>query len=440
MNIKIHRGTQEIGGNCLEVSTARTRILVDFGLPLVDPKDKTKRLEIPRFDKRTPKEFLDMGILPDIPGLYSNGSSCGIDGILISHPHQDHYGLLGKVRKDIPVYLAESAKKIIDVSDIFGPVKIQIANSRFIHDKKQFAVGDIKITPYVMDHPAFESMGFLIDADGKKLYYSGDFRAHGRKSNLFNRFIENPPKNTDILLMEGTVLGSSRHESLSESQIENKIIETANKYTGVKLISASGQNIDRIVSFYKAAIRTQSILVIDLYMAYILDTLCWPTIPYPSANFPLLKILYTHEMAKKLENAGKKEYLFKWNRFKIKPAEIGKKPGKAFVFYRNSLSRYIRNINNFSDAVMIYSMYSGYMKEPSYLQTREFLNRYGIKTEEIHTSGHVSLQDLKKFTSALKPKVLVPIHTFAPEDFDSLWPSMNRLKDRQSYTADQILS
>jgi ribonuclease J len=41
MNFKIHRGTKEIGGSCVEVSTANTRILLDFGMPLVN-KDRSE--------------------------------------------------------------------------------------------------------------------------------------------------------------------------------------------------------------------------------------------------------------------------------------------------------------------------------------------------------------------------------------------------------------
>ena len=42
MNFRIHRGTDEIGGNCIEISTKKTRVIFDFGMPLVD------------FDKKTP--------------------------------------------------------------------------------------------------------------------------------------------------------------------------------------------------------------------------------------------------------------------------------------------------------------------------------------------------------------------------------------------------
>jgi len=36
MNLTIHRGTKEIGGTCIELQTTESRIIIDFGLPLVD--------------------------------------------------------------------------------------------------------------------------------------------------------------------------------------------------------------------------------------------------------------------------------------------------------------------------------------------------------------------------------------------------------------------
>jgi ribonuclease J len=36
MTFTIHRGASEIGGSCVEVCIARTRIVVDIGIPLVN--------------------------------------------------------------------------------------------------------------------------------------------------------------------------------------------------------------------------------------------------------------------------------------------------------------------------------------------------------------------------------------------------------------------
>ena len=45
MNLIIHRGTHEIGGTCVEITTDETRIIIDLGMPLADPRDKKKKLK-----------------------------------------------------------------------------------------------------------------------------------------------------------------------------------------------------------------------------------------------------------------------------------------------------------------------------------------------------------------------------------------------------------
>ena len=42
-------------------------------------------------------------------------------------------------------------------------------------------IGPFRITPQLVDHSAFDAYALLVEADGKRVYYSGDFRAHGRK-------------------------------------------------------------------------------------------------------------------------------------------------------------------------------------------------------------------------------------------------------------------
>jgi ribonuclease J len=59
----------------------------------------------------------------------------------------------------------------------------------------------------------------LIEAEGKRILYSGDFRTHGRKSALVDRFMAAPPSNIDVLLMEGTNLGSDK-SCVTESDLE----------------------------------------------------------------------------------------------------------------------------------------------------------------------------------------------------------------------------
>ena len=43
--LKIHKGTDEIGGSCIELSTNNTTILLDYGTPLVGLLMENDRLE-----------------------------------------------------------------------------------------------------------------------------------------------------------------------------------------------------------------------------------------------------------------------------------------------------------------------------------------------------------------------------------------------------------
>ena len=69
LGFKIHRGTKEIGGSCVEVWTENTRILLDFGMPLV--KDG-KEFDFRKYKTLNANELIKIGILPDIEGLYDN--------------------------------------------------------------------------------------------------------------------------------------------------------------------------------------------------------------------------------------------------------------------------------------------------------------------------------------------------------------------------------
>jgi len=67
---------------------------------------------------------------------------------------------------------------------------------------KSFEIGPFCITPFLVDHSAYDSYSFLIEAGGKRLFYSGDFRAHGRKASLVEKLIETPPIDIDTLLLK----------------------------------------------------------------------------------------------------------------------------------------------------------------------------------------------------------------------------------------------
>src|ERR1700733_11328325 len=107
ITVTIHRGSNEIGGNCVEIATTNSRVVLDVGMPLSEmmAAGSGKRQKLDRDD------LIQRGIILPVSGLFSSGAK--IDGILLSHAHGDHFGLIEFTLPEIPVYLSQGASKML---------------------------------------------------------------------------------------------------------------------------------------------------------------------------------------------------------------------------------------------------------------------------------------------------------------------------------------
>ena len=271
MKIKIHRGAKEVGGSCVEISSGTSTIIVDLGLPLDFNGEKSTKACLPNSVQHL---------------LHQSGKS--IVGVLLSHPHLDHYGLAGELPPEIPVYCSKASWDLMNATARFSPNNYSLPTVEHFEAWKNFQLGTFTITPYLMDHSAFDSYGFLISTAGKNIFYSGDFRGHGRKSKLLARLPHSLPE-IDALLMEGTLVGNRSNEiQASESDLEDEFVKIIEQTQGITLVTTSSQNIDRLVTIFKAAKRCNRMFVIDFYTAEILDILKQYA-RLPNAAWPRIK-------------------------------------------------------------------------------------------------------------------------------------------------------
>lgn len=430
MKFKIHRGTKEIGGSCVECWTENTRILIDFGMPIVD--NDGKEFDFSQYKSLSSKELVSEGVLPNIKGLYDNSESI-IDGVIISHPHQDHYGLVNYINNDMQYYLGEATLKIIELNNLFTPQEIHLKNTNFFEKSKQFHIGDISITPYWADHSAFDSYSFLVEANGKSIFYSGDFRSHGRKANVFRWFTHNAPQNVDYLLLEGTTISRESKPFKTETEIENELIELFKQKSKINLILTSGQNIDRIVSIYRACLSTNKILVVDVYIAKILKELSkFAKIPYPSKKFENLRVVFSYFTNKRLKENGNVSVLYEFKEYKITKEEIKNQAKNIVMIVRTSMQKDLENINDIEGGNLIYSLWEGYLNKSGTKKFVDYLLNRKFTLHKIHTSGHADTDTLKKMVEAIKPKNIVPIHTFGADKYKDIFTqSIVELKDEE---------
>lgn len=388
------------------------RIILDMGLPL--------------------KSEHDTG-LPDISGLTAPDDS--LLGIFISHPHPDHYGLLEKITAPVPVYMGDAARRIInaEVNALFTPLpSMGEVKPKIYRDKIPIHMGPFTITPYHIDHSAYDSYCLLVKAEGKRLLYSGDIRGHGRNSDLFREFINNPPMDIDVLICEGTQIGRNPNFAYpDEHSVEDKMAEFFGKTKGMSLVWCSSQNIDRLISVWRATQRAKRKLILDMYTAEIIRM----------ANDDSLPGLHKERVRVFLPSSQKQRIVREkyfhipkpYYPYRIYPEALAGAAPTSVMFFRPSMLQDMKRAKCLRGASLVSSLWSGYL--PRHKKYLDEMQNMGIRQIHIHTSGHATVDELRQFVEAIPTSRVVPIHLEDREGFADLSSKVELRNDHEWWNA-----
>jgi len=352
--------------------------------------------------------------------------------VCISHAHADHFGLLKYIDAKIPVHISETADTLIEtIADFIGKETPVIKKPVYFEEDprehkiyKTIISGDIEITPNIVDHAVPGAFAFLVKGGGKSMFYTGDFRSHGKKSKYFYRFVKYiAPSNVDYLLMEGSTLSREYKKTISESALETQFLNLFDVYKGINLIYTSSQNIDRLVSIYRACRKRKKIFVIDIFVAAILLNLAklGYNISRPAKDWGGIRVFYPYKHCKML---GKSErlkslYLYPPKAYHISKEKISKRQDDIVMLTRPSMTG-IEKID-LKSGNFIFSQWAGYKNDE---RTKKFISRLenmGFNVIDIHTTGHADTKTLQKMVGAVLPKELIPIHTFEAQKYPEIF-------------------
>jgi ribonuclease J len=307
------------------------------------------------------------------------------DGVVVSHYHSDHAGLINKV--DCPVYMGEATHKIMQAMDE-NTGKKSSYYYKLYHSGKRFNIGEISITPYLCDHSAYDSYMLLFEAGGRRILYTGDFRFHGRKSS--DRLLYELPKRVNTLIYEGTNVGRNATYT-TESELEDNAANIMQEYNNKPIfVLQTTTNIDRLVTFYKASTKAKRRVYMDYKQARIVKCIGNKNIPQPD--------------------------IFN-NVFEIKPKQFYK-DANFTMFVRQSMLGYIKALAqhcNFNGGVLIYSMWQGYKEDKGMQDFFNGIEELGITIKVLHTSGHASPEDIKLLKHTVVAAEYKMVHTEATE-------------------------
>ena len=240
-DIKIYNGNQ-IGGCITVISSSKAKVMIDFGenLPGAEAAD-------PAFDWEAES----------------------IDAVLFTHYHGDHIGRFKEIPRSVPVYMGKVTRQVMTTIAKYtkDTDALQILQDdtrvRKIKAAQPFAIQDIRITPYLVDHSAFDAYMYLLETPDKTILHTGDFRGHGHRGNkllqMINTYIRrNGTRIVDVLLIEGTMLSRLTEKVYSEADMLKDCIRLFKEHRYVFLICSS-TNADTLATFYQAARRNQNV-------------------------------------------------------------------------------------------------------------------------------------------------------------------------------------
>ena len=218
--IRIIRGTSQIGGIVTEIRKEDHRLLIDLGANLPGTKD-------PGID--------DDELAYKVFG--GGADEVKTDAVLFTHYHGDHVGLKAQIPEDIPMYIGQTAKEIMKIiasgvdyvkektghsDEIEMPVIERMKTYWKPGEKKDF--NGIMVKPLICDHSALDAYMFVIEMNGKKILYTGDFRDHGIPGeDTFEKMIRSCVGKVDILVTEGTMVSRVGEEKNNSVHTEEEL-------------------------------------------------------------------------------------------------------------------------------------------------------------------------------------------------------------------------
>lgn len=330
----------------------------------------------------------------DIEGVTKGKSKC--DAVFFTHYHGDHIGLLGTINTDIPLYMGVALKEICQMlnDSLSKNPHIQSYDTGRIDAIKTFEqgvpvlIGDIKITPFTVDHSAYDAYMFMIEADGKRVLHTGDFRNHGFRGKGLKKTLEAYVTKVDALVCEGTTLSRDVAECETELDLKYRIrnVLLNNKYV---FVVCSSTNIDRLAGV-SSSVPFGKYCVCDKYQYSVIE--------------------YIRKVA------GNKSSLYKFDKMLCYGRNLDQKMiERGFcMFIRCGNPEHKRIIEKYKhlNPVIIYSMWKGYLKQEP---VKSFLD--GYVRIDMHTSGHADNDAIQMVIKTVNPDMIIPMHTEEPKAF-----------------------
>ncbi|HCN58021.1 MAG TPA: Zn-dependent hydrolase [Exiguobacterium sp.] len=375
-------GAGEIGKNMYVVELDEDIFVIDAGLMF--PGD-----EMLGIDK----------VIPDISYLKENKER--IQGIFITHGHEDHIGALSYVLRDlkVPVYGTRLTLGLIEIK-LKEAGLLKKADLRPIDAKTKLTVAGHFITFFRVNHSIPDAVGVCIQTSQGAIVHTGDFKfdytpVDGKQAD-FGKIAAIGQRGVLCLLSDSTNAerpGMSGSESTVGSELNDVIYEAP----GRVIVASFASNVHRLQQVFAAAeANNRKVAVVGRSMVNIVEV--------------AQRLNYLRFKQKTLVELSDINRLDD-NQVVILTTGSQGEPMAALTRMARNAHKQV-NIRLNDTVVVAASPIPG--NEKSVSKTIDLLFRAGANViynqRKVHVSGHGHAEDLKLMLNLIKPKFFVPIH------------------------------
>lgn len=431
--LRFYSGLREIGGTVVAVETENTACFFDFGFSYADRIDDKVCLR----EKKEAFDYVNLGVLNAIDGIYEpdTAKKLGLKAygetdkeifFIISHMHIDHMGGLGCLDRKVPVYMSADSAKLYHEMGIMGELEVREHENVIPVDyDSSFTVGDIKVTCIQVDHDVIGACGFLIETNEGKICYTGDYRYHGFHPEISAAFADKC-KGADVMISEGVTISFADVDMLSlegpvRERTELTLLEDMKSVSaseeGLIVINNYNRNVERIHRLIGVIKDSGRVMALEPEQADYIASF------YPEDEF----CVYIPEATENIcgEDAAKKlsdERLLAPglnDRRIVNRSDLKASPAK-YILQQDY--RHIYELFDLKDVLSLYVHMDGAPLgdyDPSYAKYCSLLDNLGIHYEHWGLGGHAEPYYLRHTVDTVKPGILVPLHSFRPEQLVS---------------------